>query len=165
MNPLDNLKDIHTPNAIENWPPAYGWWLLALIIVVLLFLVCKWALNAYKIRAAKRLALKQLALIDNNQQNANAQLNQLLKRVAMSYFPAFNVQQKFGETWVDFLKASFDKKQKQNFVEGITSLQTSLYQQAGAENFVQHKTSVETWLKTALPPKKSMLKKLEQKHA
>ena len=46
MDPLAQLKDIHLPQAIPNYPMALGWWLLALIILLLVIL------TAIKIRQA-----------------------------------------------------------------------------------------------------------------
>ena len=38
-NPLDQLKDIHTPDAIGLWPPAIGWYLIAAFLIAALVLV------------------------------------------------------------------------------------------------------------------------------
>lgn len=35
-NPLDQLKDIHLPEAPGLWPPAPGWWILAISLLVLI---------------------------------------------------------------------------------------------------------------------------------
>jgi len=32
-NPLVNLKDIHLPPPVSFWPPAPGWWILALLMI------------------------------------------------------------------------------------------------------------------------------------
>ena len=41
-SPLDNLKDIHLPENIDQFPSAIGWWIvLSLIILALVFLVYK----------------------------------------------------------------------------------------------------------------------------
>lgn len=165
MNPLDNLKDIHAPSTIGMWPPAYGWWMLALLILVGIVFTSIWAFKSYKIRAAKRQALQELALINDQDKNAVAQLNQLLKRAAICYFTGINVHQMYGEVWIKFLRTSFNKKQNKEFIDSITSLQQSLYQQASSGNFEEYKKQTSAWLNTALPPKKSVLKQLEQEHA
>ena len=37
-NPLDQLKDIHTPDAIGLWPPAIGWYLVLIFLIAVLVL-------------------------------------------------------------------------------------------------------------------------------
>ncbi|MGB1311376.1 MAG: DUF4381 domain-containing protein, partial [Leucothrix sp.] len=39
MNPLDQLRDIHLPSAVQWWPPAIGWWLLAALLLGVLVAV------------------------------------------------------------------------------------------------------------------------------
>ena len=75
MNPLEQLKDLHTPPAPGWWPLAPGWWLLATLVLILLLgaLWCLW--HRHRQRAYRRIALaeiRQLAAGDT------LQLNQLL---------------------------------------------------------------------------------------
>lgn len=55
---LAQLRDIHPPLAVSWWPPAPGWWLLALIAVALvgaaLVLTRRWRQRRY-LRAARKL--------------------------------------------------------------------------------------------------------------
>lgn len=45
-DPLSQLRDIHTPEAISYWwPLAPGWWILAVIIMVLIFLLTRWVIK------------------------------------------------------------------------------------------------------------------------
>jgi len=41
-NPLDQLRDIHLPEAVSWWPLAPGWWLLMVLTCLLLvgLLIC-----------------------------------------------------------------------------------------------------------------------------
>ena len=34
-NPLINLKDIHLPPAVAIWPPAPGWWIVAVVLLLM----------------------------------------------------------------------------------------------------------------------------------
>ena len=96
MNPLQDLKDIRTPDLIANWPPAYGWWVLLLLFLVVICLLTIYIVKIRKVRLAKRQALAALQQINSASLHSISQLNQLLKRVAMTYFPDQNVQMMHG---------------------------------------------------------------------
>ena len=167
MNPLENLKDIRTPPSIESWPPAYGWWLLVIIVLVGVCLLTIWLVKARKLRLAKRQALKALKQIDGSNLDSVSQLNQLLKRVAMTYFPNQNVQEMHGAKWTDFLVKTLPNKKAKDFSVSFELMQQTLYQSHTSENteFPSYCQSVETWIKHALPPNKHLFIKLEQSDA
>lgn len=167
MNPLEGLKDIRTPAAIESWPPAYGWWLLVLLVVIGICLFTKWLIKAQKVGQAKRQALQTLQNIDDSEPDYVSQLNQLLKRVAMTYFPTQNVQAIHGSQWTDFLVKTLPSNKVKDFSGSFELMQQSLYQPHTSENteFSDYRKSVETWIKHALPPSKHALTKLEQNDA
>ena len=167
MNPLQDLKDIRTPASIESWPPAYGWWLLVLLVVVGLYLLTTWLLRVKKVRLAKRQALKALQQIDASNLNCVSQLNQLLKRVALNYFPNQNVQLMYGAQWTDFLLKTLPSKKAKQVSETFESMQQILYQPHTSENpeFPRYYNSVETWIRHALPPNKHIVTQLEQNNA
>lgn len=167
MNPLQNLKDIHTPNPIENWPPAYGWWLLSLLVIITLSLLVIWIIKARKKRLAKRQALRALAQVDTNSIQAVSYLNQTLKRVAIRYFPEQNIQQLFGQKWQDFLITTLPDKKARRLEDAFNGMQQALYQQQSADtvDVNKYQQACETWVKHALPPRASILSKLEQNHA
>ena len=167
MNPLQNLKDIHTPAAIENWPPAYGWWLLFALVLLVIVMLSRWLIKVRKLRLAKRQALKALKQIDGSNLNSASQLNQLLKRVAMTYFPEQNIQEMHGLKWAEFLVTTIPNRKVKDVSESFKLMQESLYQAHTAESaeFPRYYKSVETWIKHALPPRKSTLQQLEQNNA
>ena len=117
MNPLQDLIDIRTPAAIENWPPAYGWWLLAALVVLGIFLLIICLIKARKIRVPKRQALIALQQIDAASPEGVSQLNQLLKRVVITYFPDQNVQEMYGIKWTAFLVNTLPNKKTKDFSE------------------------------------------------
>lgn len=167
MNPLQNLKDIHTPAAIQNWPPAYGWWLLALLIIVTVSLLTIWVIKARKKRLAKRQALLALSQLDTNNPQTVSQLNQILKRVAIKYFPEQNIQAMFGQQWQSFLIKTLPNKKARQLEDTFNGMQQALYQQTDASTIdvKKYQQACEAWVKHALPPRVSTLSKLEQKHA
>jgi hypothetical protein len=106
---LAQLRDIHLPAPIGWWPPAAGWYLLTLIIVVMLFAAIFFIRRHYINGRAKRHALRLLASYqqqyqqDHNSQLCAARVSELLKRVALVYFPRSNVASLQGDEWILFL--------------------------------------------------------------
>ena len=96
-----------------------------------------------------------------------SQLNQLLKRVTLNYFPNQNVQLMHGAQWTDFLVKTLPSKKAKQVTETFESMQQILYQPNTSENaeFPRYSKSVETWIKYALPPNKHMVSQLEQNNA
>ena len=91
-NPLDQLKDIHTPDAIGLWPPAIGWYLIAAFLVAALVLVGvilwrRWQQNAYR-RAALRECddIEREITANSDYRTAAIRIATLLKRTALSVF-------------------------------------------------------------------------------
>ena len=89
-NPLDQLKDIHTPDAIGLWPPAIGWYLIAAFLVAALVLVGvilwrRWQQNAYR-RAALRECddIEREITANPDYRTAAIRIATLLKRTALS---------------------------------------------------------------------------------
>ncbi len=39
MEPLAQLKDIHLPEQVNNYPLSLGWWLLAIVIVTAIIFI------------------------------------------------------------------------------------------------------------------------------
>jgi hypothetical protein len=104
QNPLAQLNDILPPSLPSFWPPAPIYWFLlsAVIICLLLFVYLFKKHKTQKVKQKK--ALKQL--IHLQQSNADfILLNQLLKGVALLYFPRTQVASLHGEQWFDFLQS------------------------------------------------------------
>lgn len=104
---LAELRDIHLPPPIETWPPALGWWLLALLILAgicfgLKYLYSRWQKNAYR-REAKQQLHQLYEANQSDQQSFLLGFNALLKRVALTTFPREDVAHLTGEGWVSFL--------------------------------------------------------------
>lgn len=115
QDPLAQLRDIHLPAAVSAWPPAPGWWLLALIVLaVVVFAVI--ALRGFVRRNRyRRLAQKQLTAITSrltHKQSGSAtdqtveylqQLNQLLKQTALAANSDQPIAGLHGSQWLQFL--------------------------------------------------------------
>ncbi len=107
QDPLAQLQDIHTPPDIGLWPPAWGWWLVALLAITLLgaaifFIRRKRQRNHYRQQALAE--LNQLNRIDAEQNGEWLQaLSILLRRTAIAGCGAqFDTGLK-GDAWLTWL--------------------------------------------------------------
>lgn len=107
-NPLDQLRDIHLPDQIDQFPYAPGWWiLLALLLIGIVF----YLFHVYKKQRAVRLLkpakaeINQLRSLSQDQLDAHsiAKLSALLKRICLIYFPRRLVAPLNGHDWLNFL--------------------------------------------------------------
>lgn len=116
------LKDIHFPDAVSWWPPAPGYWLILLII--LLFLAIFFGLREYRLRyRIKRAALKELTRITANFETALdnkklvTEISALLRRAAISSYPRSDCASLTGNNWIQWLDSQFTPRSV-NFSEG-----------------------------------------------
>lgn len=111
-NPLDQLKDIHTPDAIGLWPPAIGWYLVLIFLIAVLVLAGvmlwrRWQQNAYR-RAALRECdeIEREITAGSDCRAAAIRIATLLKRTALSVFPRGEVAPLSGDAWILFLESN-----------------------------------------------------------
>ncbi|HEY9200943.1 MAG TPA: DUF4381 domain-containing protein [Gammaproteobacteria bacterium] len=110
VNPADGLqlRDIHLPDAVSWWPPAIGWWLtpLLLVLLALAFIALRRILRKRRRNASKKIAVAELQRIkqhyaDNGDALHNLrELSILLRRVALSYLPREHSASLTGEAWI-----------------------------------------------------------------
>lgn len=106
---LQQLAPLRAPSPIGWWPPAPGWWVLAVVVLIGLGLL---ALVLYRRRQARRYrrqALQRLQQLCSAGDVTLEQLNQLLKATAMRGFPTSDVARLHGARWQQFLKATAAK--------------------------------------------------------
>ena len=114
-DPLAELRGYHLPDPVSWWPPAPGWWLLALLMAGLLVLMAIWLLRIWRqnrvARAAPRAALDELAALraaytrEGDVAAYARGLSRLLRRFALARFPRRAVAGLSGEDWLAFLDA------------------------------------------------------------
>lgn len=130
---LDQLRDIHAAEAPSLWPLAPGWWLLAVIVLLLLFqlfrIVSKrWA--ARKRRARLVAALKHIQDSFDPAKQPNeylSHLNRLFRVVALKAFPGTASTRLQGKPWVAFLHSLLPEGQGS---ESLAALETGPYEPA-----------------------------------
>ena len=132
-NPLLKLKDIHLPPPVSFWPPAPGWWILALLFTLVLIFGGLWLLRRHKRRKPITEALKMLKELQIQFEKAPDELallrslSQLLRRLALTFYTNEQVASLHGTAWLDFLDKTGKTKE---FTQGAGKvLGTVLYQQ------------------------------------
>ena len=133
-DPLANLRDIHIPGAIDPWPPAIGWWLIAAAALIAIsygiYLVFKW----WKSNQYRREGIRELKYLLENHASEKQYLrdySDLLKRIALSAYARESVANLTGEAWVSFLDRStgtqeFSMGEGQILIQGNYELNPSV---------------------------------------
>jgi len=150
---LAALKEIHPPPPVSAWPPAPGWWLLALGVLAAVALVVRWAYVRRRARAPLREALGELDRLraawreDSDGAKLAAGLSRLLRRVALHCFPRRRVAGLTGERWLAFLDGVFETGERP-FVEGVgRSLLTAPYRAGQAVDGDALLALAERWIR------------------
>ncbi len=149
------LRDIHLPEQISNYPVAYGWWLLVALIILMIVMAIIKIRKKSKINQVKKQALSQLK---NDSQMTNSDMIALLKWAAMHYFSRAELAKLFGESLKEFLVSKLPIKHQQSFSTLSEQAFINQYQAHGEEN---NNTDADEklqqaallWLNCALPPK------------
>lgn len=108
-NPLVNLKDIHLPPPVSFWPPAPGWWILAVLLISSLFIGGVLFYRQHKKRKPKTKALRILKDLQILYQNSKDEvvslrnLSNLLRRTALTFYDNDEVASLQGSSWLEFL--------------------------------------------------------------
>lgn len=108
---LAQLHDIQEPAPIGWWPPAPGWWLLAALILAAIAAALLWLHRRRKRREQNRYreeAVRLLSEIDPADARAPQEINEILKRVAVTTFGRARCGNLIGRQWLDFLDNTAD---------------------------------------------------------
>ena len=104
------LKDLHLPDAIGWFPPAFGWWLLVVLIPLLLMFLY-WCYQRLTRKTSLKTAKRLLNTIKNSTANNSeklVELSALLRRVAISVAPRAQTASLTGQAWLAFLDGSLN---------------------------------------------------------
>lgn len=146
---LSKLRPIHEPEPISWWPPAPGWWFVAILIPFICFLTY-WLYRRITRKTAIKTAKKLLLAIKQDNQSGNRQkletLSGLIRRVAISLSGRSNCAGLTGDQWLTFLDSTM---KSHPFSQGIGKLLTeSPYRnkQPTSEEIAQLLNLCESWL-------------------
>lgn len=152
---LAQLKDIHLPTPVSWWSLAPGWYFVILVVLLLViglvYLFHRRHVNAM----AKKQALELLHIYriqyekDLNAQLASARISELLRRVALVYYPRSEVASLHGEAWVDFLNRT---GKKIDFHPVKSMLLESPFKTAETINLKPLITRAQLWIKQRSKP-------------
>ena len=135
MNPdlVSQLRDIHAAPAAPWWPPAPGWWLLALLLLFVLNWLVRRLIARYRVHQRRKQMLGWVdhlnASIDPklHPQAYLSTLNRIFKLVALRAFPGQHCAALAGQNWADFLT---EKMQGSNSAESLNVLALGPYNPA-----------------------------------
>lgn len=100
---LADLQDIILPDPIGAWPWAIGYWLVLAILLVLIIVAILWLKKRAAYLAPKKAAQALLVNLDLNSSHYPSEVNQLLKRTALSYLPREVIAKLDGDAWASWL--------------------------------------------------------------
>lgn len=103
-NWLAQLAPDHAPAPPSVWPPAPGWWVLALLTLAALALLVRWWRDPQ--RRVRRTALKELQRIRTSDGDGAAvarAIQNLLRRYALTVFGRQTIARLTGEAWLQFV--------------------------------------------------------------
>lgn len=146
---LSQLKDIHLPDAITDWPIAFGWWTL-LVVALLSMATAIYFWRHFRAKHANKKAALHLLASKYEQFKANADSqvflqhsNQILKRYCLKQYPA--AVSLSGLAWTDFL---IRHSEKAFFNEAIAhAMSEGLYQEHCQYNADELYHACSSWLK------------------
>lgn len=142
QSPLAQLHDIIPPDAPDFWPPAPLYWFLLIASMGLI------AGAIYLYKGVKSERLKYRAALFKLQQLKDKgadfiELNQLVKGVALLYFPRQQVASLHGEQWFDFLLTYSARPLFESKALFLQRLYNSHQQSCSGNDFEQ----AERWIK------------------
>jgi hypothetical protein len=151
---LENLADISVGQTPSIWPLAWGWWVLILLIVVIIFGIFWIATRYINKHKLKRSALKAVKNISDSEAQALSKLHAILRSAVMHYFPFENLNSLQGHEWQERLQVSamHYKKVDEQCLTQLSQLEASLYTKQPSISVDDAKSAVYLWIKHCLPP-------------
>ncbi len=159
QNLAPELKPLLLPSAPSDWPPAIGWWVLALAVIGLLLCLGIWLLRRHRSMQWYRQAKQMLSDLSARDISQSAQARQVLselsvwtRKVALATHPREDISALHGQAWQQWLA----QKSQQS---GFLSTQGKLLTEA---QFMPDQLIESTQIKALLNDCKALLEQLKQ---
>lgn len=108
---LPELRDIHLPESVSAWPPAYGWFVILVALGVIYGSIKLYGL--WKRKSKKIYTLRALENLDKTHPLASAtKISELLRRVCILRYPEAVALD--GADWLAFLEKNGKEKLSEN---------------------------------------------------
>ncbi len=164
MNPLDQLADITVPDQVSAWPLAWGYWVSALLVLLIIISAWHYTRRYLRINKRKKLAITEIQNLMLNGPNAICNMNVILKHTCNHYFSnsseiSVAPLTLHGENWKQFLLDNYQGKETSRLDYSIDIINQCLYQNLTQEqlaqmDFIKIKMAIVEWIQTSLPPRK-----------
>lgn len=138
LNNSLKLRDIHLPGDPSFWPLAPGWWLLLILVLLIgawlvLKLLRRMRQKKHQQQILNEYTVLETKLLNNPNNEAIANINIFLRRLAISKYPRSDIASLTGANWLQFLDESGNT---QEFSKGIGRILVDApYQSGELKNF------------------------------
>lgn len=115
QDPLQALHPLREPSPVSWWPPGPGWWLVAVVTLVVVILALAWIWRQHRRSRYRRQAAAELTALRGASMSDHARIqcaNEILKRAALSSYSARQVASLAGSEWMNFLDSSLPEKHR-----------------------------------------------------
>lgn len=133
------LQDIHLAEHAGYWPLAPGWWILILCIPLAIWMIVRFrqrvSIKKRQVQIAAMIAPLEQKLITEPSNEVIAELNTLLRQIAVNYYPRSDLASLTGDKWLTFLDTTGETN---GFSQGAGKILGSApYQTGGLSDFNQ----------------------------
>ncbi|WP_185962589.1 DUF4381 domain-containing protein [Thalassomonas sp. M1454] len=134
MDPLAQLKDIHLPEQINQWPIAIGWWLLLLSIIAFIFFVVN---KIMKKRKQVKVIKQAQARLSTEQNLSSEQIIATLKWTCMHYFTRNEVAALHSNDLLNYLSDKLEQQHKAEFITKSENALIHCYRKADSDIYAK----------------------------
>jgi len=157
---LQQMHDVHAPDAVSWWPPALGWWILAAALLALIvFGLTSWwwqrkRASDWRIDAAYRMRQLTRSARNNDIRETVSQLSEMLRRVGMARYGRDACAGLVGDEWLQWLTehdpGKFDWTEKGRILLDLPYLPAGAG--AGSQDIRKLVAAAKRWVSTAPEP-------------